>query len=374
MEKQFELLPEQASTLAPQIDALFAFNVSVSVFFTLLIAVVLLYFAVRYRRVREDYFPTPLVGSKVLELTWSFAPLLIVLFMFFWGLVLFIDSERPPDDCLEVYVTGKQWMWHLQHPGGQREINALHVPVGRDVKLIMTSEDVIHDFSIPAFRIRKDVVPGRYTFLWFHATEPGTYDLFCAQYCGTEHARMIGKVVVMTPADYEEWLAGHLRDSRGGADRSLALQGRQLFQKLQCVSCHNSESNNRAPNLVGLFRREVTLTDGRKVVADEAYLRESILYPDAKVRAGWRPIMPTYKGQVDKNERGEPNEADLIRLIAYIKSLKPGDELPPRVERADPPAQEVEETKDKAKPDDKKDKDQKEKDKKAEKDKKDKGK
>src|SRR5262249_41120530 len=152
---------------------------AVSAFFTLLIAVVLLYFAVRYRRVTEDYFPTPLVGSKVLELTWSFVPLLIVLFMFFWGLAIFMDTERPPDDSLEVYVTGKQWMWHLQHPGGQREINALHVPVGRDVKLIMTSEDVIHNFAIPAFRVRKDVVPGRYTFLWFNATTPGTYDLFC---------------------------------------------------------------------------------------------------------------------------------------------------------------------------------------------------
>src|SRR5262249_40416494 len=199
----------------------------------------------------------------------------------------------PPENSLEVYVTGKQWMWHLQHPGGQREINQLHVPVGRPVKLIMTSEDVLHDFYVPAFRVKMDAVPGKYTFTWFEATRTGTYNLFCALYCGTGHSRMIGQVVVMEPAEYEEWLGR-------GADRSVAKQGRQLFQKLQCVTCHSGHAGGRAPNLEGLYRRSVELQGGRSVVADETYIRESILYPAAKIRAGFRPIMPSFKGQVSE--------------------------------------------------------------------------
>src|SRR5262245_25716566 len=269
MEQQFQLMPEQASTMAPQIDALFWFIVGVCGTCTVLIAIVLIFFAVRYRRVREDYFPSPLVGSKVLELTWSVIPLCLAMTMFFWGLILFFDQQRTPDNSLDVYVTGKQWMWHLQHPGGQREINTLHVPVGRNVKLIMTSEDVIHSFYVPAFRVKMDVVPGRYTYLWFNATKPGTYRLFCAEYCGNGHSRMIGSVVVMEQAEYEDWLAGYFKDDKGNADRSLALQGRQLFQKLQCVTCHHPEVGNRAPNLVGIYGRRVELEDGRSVPADE---------------------------------------------------------------------------------------------------------
>jgi cytochrome c oxidase subunit II len=362
MEKQFQLMPEQASTMAPRIDALFWFIVAVCAFFTVLIAILLITFAVRYRRVSEDFFPTPLVGSRILEFTWSGIPLCLVMVMFFWGLFLYFDYARTPDNSLDVYVTGKQWMWHLQHPGGQREINTLHVPAGRTVKLIMTSEDVIHDFYVPAFRVKADVLPGKYTYLWFEATKPGTYHLFCAQYCGTDHSRMIGSVVVMKPEDYEEWLAGHYKDGKGQADRSLALQGRQLFQKLQCVTCHHPEAGNRAPNLVGLYNRQVELETGRFVTADDTYIRESILYPAEKVRAGWRPIMPTFKGQVDEN--------DLIRLVAYVKSLKPGDELPPRVEYAASPDDKTQEKDkgkkpDEKKPDDKKDKDKKDKDKDA---------
>lgn len=342
MDRPFTLLPDQASTMAPRIDALFWFITAVTVFFTVAIAIVLMFFAVRYRRVREDFFPTPLVGSRVLELTWSGGPLVIVSIMFVWGLFLYFDYQRPPENCLEVYVTGKQWMWHLQHPGGQREINTLHVPAGRPVKLIMTSEDVIHDFYVPAFRIKMDVVPGKYTYLWFEATTTGTYHLFCAMYCGTEHSRMIGTVVVMEPAEYEAWLAGTKSDAKGGADRSLALQGRQLFQKLQCVTCHHPEAGNRAPNLVGISGHSVDLADGKRRAVDESYLRRSILYPAAEVRDGYRPIMPSYKGQVD--------EADLIRLIAYLKSLKAGDDLPPRVEYALPPEVKEEKAKKDEKP------------------------
>lgn len=322
MVSEFRLLPEQASTIAPRIDALFWYVTAVGIFFTLLIAVGLLTFAIRYRRRTEDYFPKPLVGSTVLELTWSFVPLLLVMVMFGWGLVLYADYSRAPADSLEVYVVGKQWMWHLQHPGGQREINALHMPVGRPVRLIMTSEDVIHDFYVPAFRVKQDVLPGKYSYLWFEATRAGTYDLFCAAYCGTEHSRMIGKVVVMEPADYERWLTQN-------ADRSLALQGRQLFQKLQCVTCHAAEAGSRAPNLEGIYGRRVPLETGASVLADEAYLRESILYPKRKVRAGYRPIMPTYDKQV--------SEDDMIRLIAFLKGLRQG-ETPPLVQHSDPPA------------------------------------
>jgi cytochrome c oxidase subunit 2 len=321
MDTQFRLFPEQASTVAPRVDALFFYIAAVACFFTVVIAIALMTFAVRYRRRREDYYPKPIVGSKALEITWSVIPLCLSLVMFWWGASLYIDMRTPPQDALEVYVIGKQWMWQLQHAEGQREINELHVPVGRPVKLIMTSEDVLHDFYIPAFRTKQDVVPGRYNFTWFEATKTGTYDLYCALYCGTDHSRMIGKVVVMEKLEYERWLS--LK-----ADRSLALQGRQLFQKLQCVTCHYTAAGNRAPNLEGIYRSTVELEGGKRVRADESYLRESILFPNAKVRQGYRSIMPTYQGQV--------SEDDLVRLVAFLKGLGPG-QTPPRVEQAEPP-------------------------------------
>jgi cytochrome c oxidase subunit 2 len=321
MEGRFILLPEQASTMAPRIDAAFWFVVAVTGFFTVLIAILVMFFAVHYRRRAADEYPKPVIGSLPLEIGWSVAPFVIALGMFVWGASIYMDVFSPPVDAMEVYVNGKQWMWHLQHAGGQREINALHVPVGRPVKLIMTSEDVIHDFSIPAFRVKMDVVPGRYTYLWFEATKAGRHRLFCAQYCGTEHSRMVGEVVAMEPAEFERWLSQR-------ADRSLALQGRQLFQKLQCVTCHHAEAGGRAPLLEGIFNTTVELEGGRRVRADESYLRRSILDPAAEVRAGYRPIMPTFKGQV--------NEEELVRLIAFLKALGPG-QTPPRVEESTPP-------------------------------------
>jgi cytochrome c oxidase subunit 2 len=322
MNVDFRLFPESASTFAPHVDALFLFISAICIFFTLLIAILLMTFAVRYRRRTEDFFPTPIIGSTLLESTWSIIPLGIVLIVFVWGAWVYLDMRRTPDNAIEVYVIGKQWMWHLQHSGGQREINQLHVPAGRPVKLIMTSEDVLHDFYIPAFRVKMDVLPGRFTYLWFEPTKPGTYHLFCALYCGTDHSRMIGEVTVMDPAEYDTWLSQR-------ADRSLALQGRQLFTKLQCITCHYAEAGNRAPLLEGLFNTRVALQDGRTVVADESYIRESILVPEAKIRAGYRPIMPPFQGQVSQD--------DLVKLIAFIKSLKVGD-TPSRVEESAPPA------------------------------------
>lgn len=317
----FQLFPEQASTMAGRVDALFFFVTGVTVFFTSLIAVVILCFAIRYRRRTERELPQPIHGSTALEIFWSVVPLAIVMVIFFWGTSVYFAMARPPADAMEIYVVGKQWMWKLQHPDGQREINELHVPVGRSVKLIMTSEDVIHAFFIPEFRVKADVVPGRYSNIWFEATKPGRYNLFCAEYCGTGHSKMIGSVHAMEPAAYEEWL-----NSR--AEGSPALEGRKLFLKLQCVTCHSATAQARAPILEDLYRRSVQLKDGRSTIADENYLRESILSPGTKVVAGFEYIMPTFQGQV--------TEEQVLQLIAFIKSLRAG-ETPTRVEEAPPP-------------------------------------
>jgi cytochrome c oxidase subunit 2 len=224
---------------------------------------------------------------------------------------------------MEIYVVGKQWMWKLQHQGGQREINQLHVPVGRPVKLILTSEDVIHSFFLPAFRLKQDALPGRYVTAWFEATRPGRYDLFCAEYCGTDHSGMIGSVVVQEPAEFEAWLGSN-------AEGSLALEGRKLFLKLQCLSCHSSDARARAPVLESVYGQAVPLEGGGTVPADEGYLRESIRNPRAKVVQGWQPIMPPYgPEQVD--------ELGLIQLVAYIKGLRPGM-TPSRTEAFPSPA------------------------------------
>jgi cytochrome c oxidase subunit 2 len=322
---QAPFFPEQASTHAAQVDTLGYYLLSVTGFFSLLIAGLVVVFAVRYRRRSEHDRPAPIEGSMGLEIFWCVVPLLFAMVMFVWGAVLFFNISRPPDDSLEIYVVGKQWMWKAQHSGGQREVHTVHVPVGRAVRLTMTSEDVIHGFFVPAFRIQQDVVPGRYTTLWFQATKPGEYDLYCSQYCGTDHALMVGKVIVMEQPAFERWL-------RGGADGSLADKGRKLFQKLQCVTCHSANSQAWAPVLENLYNRTVRLDDGRTVIADEDYLRESILKPNAKIVAGYRSpsIMPPFEGEV--------NEEELLQLIAFLRGLGPG-ETPPRVEEATRPAQ-----------------------------------
>ncbi len=294
--------------MAPRIDALFYFLVAVAGFFGSLIFFLVIFFAVKYRRRSENEQPRPIMGNLSLEILWTAIPLGLTMVMFVWGAMLFFDIEQPPSNTIEIHVVGKQWMWKLQHPEGQREIDELHVPVGRPVKLTMTSEDVIHDFFVPAFRVKKDVLPGRYTTVWFQATKPGEYHLFCSQYCGTQHSGMIGKVVVLEPADYEKWLSG------GVTAVSMATAGEMLFQKLGCGTCHRPDGTGQGPSLVGLFGKPVQLQRGRTVTADEAYIRESILDPQAKIVAGYPPIMPTFKGLI--------SEDGILQIIAYIKSLK----------------------------------------------------
>jgi len=305
MFSNFPLWPERASTMAGNVDALFIFLLIMTGMVTLLIFSCMLYFAARYRY-RANVPAEQIEGSTPLELTWSIIPLGVFLVIFTWGAVVFFKERTPPRDSTEVYVVAKQWMWKLEHAEGQREINELHVPVGRDVKLIMTSQDVIHSFFVPAFRIKQDVLPGRYTTTWFRATKPGTYHLFCAEYCGTQHSGMIGSVVVLEPAQYETWMSG-------GSTGPLSATGEKIFAELGCVTCHRSDAQGRGPNLQGLFRKPVQLQDGRTLVADENYIRESILDPGAKIVNGYKPVMPTFQGLL--------SEEQLNALVAYVKSL-----------------------------------------------------
>jgi cytochrome c oxidase subunit 2 len=305
----FPLFPEQASTIAREVDGLYLYLVTVTVIFSLGIAATLVFFALKYRRRSESQRPAEIHGSLVLEIVWSVIPLGLCAVMFVWGAQVFFHMNRPPDDAMTVNVVGKRWMWKVQHPTGQREINELHIPVGKPVKVMLTSEDVIHSFFVPAFRIKKDVVPGRYNVAWFQPTKAGTYHLFCAEYCGTQHSQMLGRIVVLEPDAYQTWLAG------GPVPVSPAAAGERLFTERNCVTCHRGDSGARGPALGGIFGRKVDLQGGESVIADEAYIRESILNPAARVVAGYQPIMPPYQGQL--------TEEQLLELIAYLQSLPP---------------------------------------------------
>jgi cytochrome c oxidase subunit 2 len=268
------------------------------------VALVLIYFSVRYRRRRDEVGPPPETHtSEALEWFWTITPCFPFAVMFIWGASIYLDAYHAPPDATPIYVVAKQWMWKFQHPEGPREINMLHVPMGRPVKLLMTSQDVIHDFGIPAFRIKQDVVPGSYSTEWFIADRVGEYHFFCDQYCGDLHSRMIGTVVVMEPAAYQAWLAGAI------PDQPPAVIGAQLYQSYGCAACHGV----RAPTLAGLYMSKVVLDNGRTVIADDTYLHESIVEPAAKLVAGYGPIMPTFKGQL--------SEEQIFDLIEYIKSL-----------------------------------------------------
>jgi cytochrome c oxidase subunit II len=305
--------PAEASTAAPQVDELMAYVLLIAASFIALVGGLICYFALRYHHSRRADRSQPVFSSLPLELTWSGIPLLLCLTIFAWGAKLFIAMRQPPPDALEVYVVGKQWMWEVQHAEGRRELNELHVPVGRPVKLVMTSADVIHSFFVPAFRVKQDVVPGLYTTEWFEATTPGRYHLYCAQYCGTEHSAMGGWITAQSPGDYQRWLAGE--DGPGAAhDVTMAEAGSKLFHHLACASCHREGGTGTAPALAGVYMRTVELEGGGTAVADEAYLRESIVRPNAKIVKGWTPRMPTYEGEVD--------EIQLQQLIVYLKSLK----------------------------------------------------
>jgi cytochrome c oxidase subunit 2 len=307
------LFPTSASELARSVDHLFFFSLVFSVFFALLIASLIAYFGSKYRRRHETEIGVPVddhaTSSKMLELTWTVIPFGLLLILFAWGTWVFFRQMRPPDDAVEYWVTGKQWMWKMQHPDGTREINELHVPLGRAVKLKMISEDVIHDFFVPAFRVHVDVLPSRYTTYWFQADKTGTFHLFCGQYCGVEHAYMVGKIVVLEPKEYERWLAG----VRPG--RAPLRTGEELFLASACNTCHRSDSSARAPILNGLWGKSVKLLDGSKVTADDGYIRDSILNPQAKIVAGYQPIMPTFKGVL--------SEEELLTLVEYVKKLPP---------------------------------------------------
>jgi len=293
--------------MAGRVDALYFFLIAVSTFFSALIAGLIVYYAVRYRRRSPNAVGVTIHGGLLLELTWTIVPFMITMVIFVWGASVFFAMSRPPDETLNVYVVGKQWMWKFQHLDGQREINELHVPVGRAVKLIMTSEDVIHDVFVPAFRVKADVLPGRYTNLWFQATRPGRYRLFCAEYCGTRHSGMTGEVIVMEPTEYQAWLSG------GSGEGSLASAGEKLFQDLACNTCHRGDAQGRGPVLQGLFGKTQNLQSGETITVDEAYVRESILTPGARITAGFQPIMPAFQGLV--------SEEQLLELIEYVKAL-----------------------------------------------------
>ncbi len=312
MKLDFPLFPDSASTLAPQLDAIYFFALAISIVSSILIALAVLYLAIRYRRTADNQIGERERAGIWLEITWSVIPFAIMMVMFVWGAKVFFHARRPPADAVEYYVIGKQWMWKFQHPEGYREINTLHVPVGLPIKLTMTSEDVIHSFFVPAFRGKMDVLPGRYTTYWFEATKPGSFRLFCSEYCGTEHSMMGGTIEVMEERDYEKWLA-----ARAGEGGPAMASGAELFAARTCDTCHRTDSELQAPYLRGTFGHEVELTDGSMVRVDENYLRESILDPGAKVVKGYQPLMPTYKGQLSEDE--------LLQLIIYIKSLSDDD-------------------------------------------------
>lgn len=308
MGQPIEFFPQQASTMARQIDALYLFLVGVAMFFTGLIFLVIVCFYVRYRRGSKASRAGAPTNHLGLEALWVVVPLVLVMVSFGWGAVLFVRAHRPPPEAAEIYVVGKQWMWRVYHPEGRREINQLHVPVGQPIRLKMISEDVIHSFFIPAFRTKQDVLPGRYTGQWFEATRPGAYHLFCAEYCGTSHSLMRGQVVAMTPEAYADWLADP-------DEEPAEVSGKRLFERLRCDSCHQREATPRGPSLHGVFGRTVTLETGQQVMADLPYLREAILDPNARITAGYEPTMPTYRGQV--------SEEEILQLITYMRTLEP---------------------------------------------------
>jgi len=307
IDEAFRLFPVAASTFAEKVDRLYLFLVGLSGFFAGSIIILVITFAVIYRR-RPGRISEKTKSSLGLELTWTVIPLILTMVIFVWSADLFLDQSIPPEGAEQVYVVGKQWMWKTQHANGRREINELHVPVGRAVKLTVTSEDVIHSFYIPAFRVKQDAVPGQYRTMWFQATKPGEYHLFCAEYCGTDHSKMIGRIVVMEDTAYQTWLGGFTEETPVQA-------GEKLFTQFDCVNCHESGRRQRCPNLGGLYGTNVPLAGGGTALFDEAYIRESILDPKAKIAAGYGPIMPTFRGQV--------TEEQVLALIAYIKSLSP---------------------------------------------------
>jgi cytochrome c oxidase subunit 2 len=264
-------------------------------------------FLFKYRRGHRANREPLNVSTNKIEITWTAVPTIIALGLFVWGARIYFYEEVPPPDTLEINVVGKQWMWKIQHQEGEREINELHVPVNRPVKLTMASEDVIHSFFVPAFRIKQDVVPGRFTTEWFQPDRVGKYDFYCSEYCGADHSKMRGTVYVMPPAAYQQWLA------QNRPENTMAQTGEKLFRELGCSGCHVNSNAVHEPPLEGLYEKLVPLSDGSFVRADDKYIRDSILLPNDQIAAGYQPLMPTYQGRVTEDQ--------LFQLIAYIKSL-----------------------------------------------------
>jgi cytochrome c oxidase subunit 2 len=309
---RFPIFPDQASNVAAQTDYLYFALTCLSALMMLIIFVPMIYFLFKYRRGKPANRTPIKLPTYSIEITWTVVPTLVMMGFFAWGANHYFTIEKPPPNAMDIYVVGKQWMWKIQHPEGNREINELHVPSGRIVKLTLASQDVIHSFFLPEFRIKQDVVPGRYTSEWLKANHPGTYHLFCSEFCGTQHSGMIGRVVVMEPADYEAWLM------RGQPGSTLAQSGERLYRELGCSGCHSGQSVVRAPPLEGLFGKPVPLQSGEVVIADEGYLRDSILFPAKQIVGGYTNDMPSFQGRV--------SEEELLELGAYIKSI--GTKMP----------------------------------------------
>ena len=312
---QFHLFPPQASTSAQQVDWLYFALTAMMIFFTALVFLPIIFFAIRYRRDSNADRSNPVTSSTLLESGWTLFPLVVSIGFFAWGAIVYYDMERPPVDALQVQVVGKQWMWKLQHAEGKKEIDELHVPLDRAVCLTMTSQDVIHSFFIPAFRVKQDVVPGKYTTEWFRPTKLGEYHLFCAEYCGTSHSHMIGRVVVMEPTEYQRWL---MTGERG---ESIALEGRRVFRERGCSGCHEGNSQIHSPPLEGIYGKQVPLASGEVVTANDEYLRDSILLPAKQISAGYENIMPSFSSHI--------SEAEIMQIVAYLKTTTNQQPAPP---------------------------------------------
>ena len=309
MQSWVPFVPDSASSMSWKVDAVYFYLSGITLFFTLLISAILIFFVIRYRRRTPYEIPRPVAGSHKLETLWTVIPFIISMTIFGWSAKVYFEQYTPPQNAIEVYVVGKQWMWKIQHSTGQREINELHVPVGKKIKLIMATEDVIHDFFVPAFRMKADLVPGKFTTQWFEATKTGTYHLFCAEYCGMNHSGMIGSIIVMEPREFDNWLSGNTGTT------TPAAAGQQLYQTLGCASCHGANGEGgRGPTLLGVFGKQTQLVGGQTIRVDEPYLRESIMNPQAKLVEGFGPIMPTFQGQISEDQ--------LVQMVAYIKSLQ----------------------------------------------------
>jgi len=308
----FALFPPEASKIAPQMDALFFFMVLISLIGLTVVVLLVIGFSILYSKKRHPV-AVQIEGSTLLEATWTIIPLGLFLVIFVWGSLIYFRVYTPPANAMNIYVVGKQWMWKAEHPGGQHEINSLHIPIGRPIQLTLISQDVFHSFSIPAFRVKREAIPGRYTNVWFEATQTGTYHLFCTQYCGTNHSAMIGDIVVLSPDDYKKWL------SESTSGMSLAQNGERLFASLSCNACHSGKPGSRGPNLAGIFGSEIHLANGSTAQVNEAYLRDAILNPSDHVAQGYVPIMPTYQGQI--------SEDGIISLVEYIKTMNSNDRV-----------------------------------------------